>query len=51
MILILVSRLETIPKIVPLFDEIQDPDLEIYYFDWKNHIEILKRILKKRERL
>jgi phosphorylcholine metabolism protein LicD len=34
---------ETIPKIVPLFNEIQDPDLEIYYFDWKNHIKILSK--------
>jgi len=35
--------LETIPKIVPLFDEIKDPDYEIYYFDWKNHIKILSK--------
>jgi len=34
---------ETIPKIVPLFGEIKDPDLEIYYFDWKNHIKILSK--------
>lgn len=34
---------ETIPKIIPLFDEIRKEGIEICYFDWKQHIKFLSR--------